>query len=59
MSANAPSTIIHLPRASRSILVAVREAICLNDSELEAQFDRLTDHYTDELFPVILFCREC
>ncbi|HIG64770.1 MAG TPA: hypothetical protein EYQ43_04250 [Methyloprofundus sp.] len=52
MSANAPSTIIHLPHASRSIPAAVREAICLSDSELEAQLDRLTDHYTDELFPV-------
>jgi N-formylglutamate amidohydrolase len=45
-----PSTIIHLPHASRAIPADVREAVCLSDSELEAQLDRLTDHYTDELF---------
>ena len=44
------STIIHLPHASRTIPTDVRQVICLSDSELEVQLDRLTDHYTDELF---------
>jgi N-formylglutamate amidohydrolase len=51
MKKNHPSaTILHLPHASRAIPNDVRESICLSDSELEIQLDRLTDHYTDELF---------
>lgn len=45
-------TIIHIPHASRYIPDDVREFICLDEKSLEAELDRLTDHYTDELFAI-------
>lgn len=45
-------TLIHIPHASRVIPDDVREFIFLDDVALEAELDRLTDHYTDELFSI-------
>ena len=46
------STIIHIPHASRYIPADVRGLICLDDESLDAELNRLTDHYTDELFTI-------
>jgi N-formylglutamate amidohydrolase len=47
-----PSVIIHMPHASRYIPKDMRDSICLNNAELEIELDKLTDHYTDELFSI-------
>jgi N-formylglutamate deformylase len=47
-----PSIIVHVPHSSRVIPDKVRESICLSDDNLCAELDRLTDHFTDELFSV-------
>jgi len=45
-----PSTILHIPHASRIIPDAVRSKILLNSQQLEDELNRLTDHFTDDLF---------
>jgi N-formylglutamate deformylase len=47
-----PSAIIHLPHASWEIPVDLRPTFLLDDAALGRELDRMTDHYTDELFAV-------
>lgn len=64
--------ILHIPRSSRQIPANERRSILLDDVALNNELLRMTDAYTDELFPVTpvgagpvifprtrLFCREC
>jgi N-formylglutamate amidohydrolase len=44
--------VIHLPHASRAIPADLRPTFLLDDVALERELDRMTDHYTDELFAV-------
>ena len=48
----APWAIIHLPHASREIPADLRPTFLIDDAALERELDRMTDHYTDELFAV-------
>jgi N-formylglutamate amidohydrolase len=50
--APAPWAVIHLPHASREIPADLRPTFLLDDAALERELDRMTDHYTDELFAV-------
>ena len=47
-----PITVVHVPHSSRHVPAEEREAICLDDVALDAELMRMTDAYTDELFPV-------
>jgi N-formylglutamate amidohydrolase len=47
-----PWVVIHLPHASREIPVDLRPTFLLDDAALVRELDRMTDHYTDELFAV-------
>ena len=42
--------VFHVPHASQVIPVEARSAFLLADEELQAELDRLTDHYVDILF---------
>ena len=44
--------VLHIPHSSRHIPAEERQAICLDDEELDKELLRMTDAYTDELFPV-------
>jgi N-formylglutamate deformylase len=44
--------VLHIPHSSRYIPAKEREAIILDDAALDAELLRMTDAYTDELFPV-------
>ena len=44
------STILHIPHTSRNIPENIRRKIVIDDDDLELELNRLTDHYTDELF---------
>jgi len=44
--------ILHIPHSSRTIPDDLRESLALSDRELEAELIRITDSFTDELFPV-------
>jgi len=44
--------VFHIPHASREIPVDVRRSMLLCDSDLDAELNKLTDAFTDELFPV-------
>jgi len=43
--------VLHIPHASQCIPAVEREAIYLNDDELQKELLRMTDAYTDQLFP--------
>jgi N-formylglutamate amidohydrolase len=47
-----PWVVIHLPHAARDIPADLRPTFLLDDNALERELDRMTDHYTDELFSV-------
>jgi N-formylglutamate amidohydrolase len=47
-----PRVVIHLPHASREIPDDLRPTFLLDDAALARELDRMTDHYTDELFAV-------
>ena len=47
--------VLHIPHSSRHIPAEERQAICLDDAELDKELLRMTDAYTDELFPVTSF----
>jgi N-formylglutamate deformylase len=44
--------VLHIPHSSRHIPAEERQAICLDDAELEKELVRMTDAYTDVLFPL-------
>jgi N-formylglutamate amidohydrolase len=43
--------VLHIPHSSRHVPAQERQAIRLHDAELNAELLRMTDAYTDELFP--------
>src|SRR5260370_28484448 len=44
--------VLHIPHATRSVPPEERQAIGLDDAELNNELLRMTDAYTDELFPL-------
>src|ERR1700722_12102311 len=44
--------VLHIPHASRQVPAEQRQAIRLDDAGLDQELLRMTDAYTDELFPV-------
>jgi N-formylglutamate deformylase len=48
----APITVLHIPHSSRLVPVEERQAIRLDDADLNNELLRMTDAYTDELFPL-------
>lgn len=44
--------VLHIPHSSRRVPVEERQAILLDDTELNGELLRMTDAYTDELFPI-------
>jgi len=56
-----PWIIVHVPHASRLIPTNVRPTLVLDNSELEKELNKLTDHHTDQLFthndPDIVLCK--
>ena len=44
--------ILHIPHSSRHVPSEERQAICLDDVSLHAELLRMTNSYTDELFPI-------
>src|SRR6266545_5203929 len=47
-----PPAVIHLPHSSAVVPPEFRDAIVLDDEELRLELLRITDWFTDELFPV-------
>jgi N-formylglutamate amidohydrolase len=47
-----PIAVLHIPHSSRRVPAEERSTILLDDAELDAELRRMTDAYTDELFPV-------
>ena len=47
--------VLHIPHSSRHVPPEERQAIMLDDSALDQELLRMTDAYTDELFPVTPF----
>ena len=45
-----PRVIVHVPHASTKIPSDLRNQFLLDDTQLLLELDRLTDHYTDEIF---------
>lgn len=52
MVRNSQIVVLHIPHSSRQVPAEERQAIRLNDAELDSELLRMTDAYTDELFPV-------
>jgi N-formylglutamate deformylase len=44
--------ILHIPRSSRQVPAEERQAIRLDDAAISSELLRMTDAYTDELFPL-------
>jgi N-formylglutamate deformylase len=44
--------ILHIPHSSRHVPAEERQTILLDDAELNRELLRMTDAYTDQLFPV-------
>src|SRR6266478_6585509 len=44
--------VLHIPRSSRRVPAEERLTILLDDTELNNELLRMTDAYTDELFPI-------
>ena len=47
--------VLHIPHSSRHVPPEERQAIMLDDSALDQELLRMTDAYTDELFPLTPF----
>jgi N-formylglutamate amidohydrolase len=50
--ATRPAAIIHVPHASTHVPDDARGQLLLSQAALQAELDRVTDHFTDELFAV-------
>src|SRR6266576_3024278 len=46
-----PIAILHIPHSSRCVPAGERQAIRLDDDAMNIELLRMTDAYTDELFP--------
>jgi N-formylglutamate deformylase len=46
--------VLHIPHSSRHMRALERQTILLDDAALDTELLRMTDAYTDELFPVTL-----
>src|ERR1700692_3780692 len=44
--------VLHIPHSSRRVPAEERQAILVDNSELNGELLRMTDAYTDELFPI-------
>ena len=44
--------VLHIPHSSRQVPAEERQAILLDDAALDSEPLRMTDAYTDELFPL-------
>jgi N-formylglutamate deformylase len=44
--------VLHIPHSSRRVPAEERQAILVDDTELNGELLRMTDAYTDELFPI-------
>ncbi len=44
--------VMHIPHSSRRVPAEERQAILVDDTELNGELLRMTDAYTDELFPI-------
>jgi hypothetical protein len=44
--------VLHIPHSARYVPVGERQAILLDDATLNGELLRMTDAYTDELFPI-------
>jgi N-formylglutamate deformylase len=44
--------VLHIPHSSRQVPAEERQAILLDDAALDSELLRMTDAYTDELFPL-------
>jgi hypothetical protein len=47
-----PIAVLHIPHSARFIPLEASRAIQLDDAALQDELLRMTDSYTDELFPV-------
>lgn len=48
-------SVLHIPHSSRAIPPDERARLALSDTELEAELLRMTDAFTDELFPPTIY----
>ena len=44
--------VLHIPHSSRRVPAEARQAILVDNTELNGELLRMTDAYTDELFPI-------
>jgi N-formylglutamate deformylase len=51
-SKTAQIAVLHIPHSSRRVPAEMRQTILLDDAALNNELLRMTDAYTDELFPV-------
>jgi N-formylglutamate deformylase len=52
MVRNSQIVVLHIPHSSRRVPADERQAILLDDAALDSELLRMTDAYTDELFPL-------
>jgi N-formylglutamate amidohydrolase len=52
MTALSKIAVLHIPHSSGEVPAEERQAICLADGDLDRELQRMTDAYTDDLFPV-------
>ena len=47
----APNCVLHIPHAARTIPSVLRDQFLVDDATLKRELDRMTDSFTDLLFP--------
>jgi N-formylglutamate amidohydrolase len=52
MSTKSQITVLHIPHSSGHVPAEERQFILLDDADLKSELLRMTDAYTDELFPI-------
>lgn len=52
MNTKSQIAVLHIPHSSRQVAAEERQAIQLDDAALNNELLRMTDAYTDELFPI-------